>query len=108
VAAVFLQVPLDITEEGDVAYGRNYEQEKGAREYDDSEESGDCESGCDQVIPRKILLKVIPSSLILSRQIDGIESQAIDDLTGSISEKQTLPTLEGEEDEESEVVRLSR
>ncbi len=88
-----LQVPLDITKEGDVAYSRNYEQEKGAREYEDSEESRDCESGCDQVIPRKILLKVIPRSLvILFRQIDGIESQGINELTGAISEKQTLPT----------------
>jgi len=87
-----LQVPLDITEEGYVAYSCDSEQEKGAGEYDDSKEGRDCETGCDQVILRKILLEVIPRGVIPSRQIDGIEGQGIDDLTGAIGEKQTLPT----------------
>jgi hypothetical protein len=87
-----LQVPLDITEEGDVAYSRNREQEKGACEYNDSEEGRHCESGCDQIIPCEIFLEVVPRSLVvLPRQIDGKQGQGIDDLTRTISEKQTLP-----------------
>ena len=81
-----------MTEEGDVEDGGNYEQEKGAGENEDSKESGDCETSCDQVIPLKILLDVIPSgTVILSCQIDGIEGQGIDDLTGTVGEKQTFP-----------------
>jgi hypothetical protein len=88
-----LQVPLDITEEGDIAYSRNNEQEKGARKYDDSEEGRDCERGCNQIIPCKIFLEVVPRSpVVLSRQIDGKQGQGVDDLTRTISEKQTLPT----------------
>ena len=88
-----LQVSLNVAEEGNIAYSRNYEQEKGACEYEDSEEGRDCKSGCDQIIPCEVFLEVVPRSLIiLSRQIDGKQGQGIDNLTRAISEKQTLPT----------------
>ena len=55
-----LQVAFDITEERDVAYTRDYEQEKGASEDEDSEEGGDCECGGDQTVPYEVLLQVVP------------------------------------------------
>ena len=89
----YLQVPLNIAEKGDIAYRRDYEQEKGASEDEDSEEGRDRESGCNQVVPYEIFLDIIPrGAVIFSRQIDGKQSQGIDDLTRTISEKQTLPT----------------
>jgi hypothetical protein len=87
-----LQIPLDITEEWDVAYTRNYEQEKGAGEDEDGEEGRDCECGCDQIVPNEIFLEVVPRCTVLFRQIDGKQSQGVDNLTRTISEKQTLPT----------------
>lgn len=88
-----LQVSLDITEEGYIAYSRNYEQEKGACEYDDGEHGRDCKSGCSQIIPCEIFLEVVPRSPVIAfRQIDGKQGQGIDDLARTIGEKQTLPT----------------
>ena len=89
----YLQIPLDITEEWDIAYRRDYEQEKGASEDEDGEESRDRESGCNQVVPCEIFLEIKPRRrIIFFRQIDGKQSQGIDDLTRTIGKKQTLPT----------------
>jgi len=93
VRETYLQVPFDITEEWDIAYRRDYEQEKGASEDEDGKEGRDRESGCNQVVPCEILLEIIPRRiLIFSRQIDGKQSQGIDDLTRTIGENQPLPT----------------
>ena len=68
----YLQVTLDITEEGDIAYSRNYEQKKGASEDDDSEEGRDGESACDYIVRREIFLEVVPRRIVVfSRQIDS-------------------------------------
>jgi len=93
VRETYLQVPLDITEEWDIAYRRDYEQEKGASEDEDGEEGRDREGGCNQVVPCEIFLEIIPRRLVISsRQIDGKQSQGIDDLTRTVGENQTLPT----------------
>lgn len=93
VRETYLQVPLDITEEWDITYRRDYEQEHRASEDEDGEEGRDRESGCNQVVPCEIFLEIIPRRLLIfSRQIDGKQSQGIDDLTRTIRENQTLPT----------------
>jgi hypothetical protein len=87
-----LQVALDITEERDVTYTRNREQEKGASKDEDSEESRNCEGGGDQTISYEVLLEVVERRLvILFRQVDGKQSQGINDLTRTISKKQPFP-----------------
>jgi len=109
VTAIFLEVSLDITEERDVAYSRGYEKEKGTGKDEDGKEGRDRESGCDHIVPREIFLQVVPRRLvILLCQIDGKQSQSIDNLTRAISEEQTLPTFEREENEESKIIRYLR
>jgi hypothetical protein len=83
-----LQVALDITEERDVTYTRNREQEKGASKDEDSEEGRNCEGGGDQTVSSEVLLDVVERRLvILFRQVDGKQSQGINDLTRTFSEK---------------------
>jgi len=89
VTAILLQVALDITKERDIAYGSDYEQEKGSSKDEDGEESRDCECSRDEIVPYEVLLEVEPRRRvdILFRQIDCIQSQGVDNLTRSVSEK---------------------
>lgn len=44
------------------------------------------------------------AGLLTFDEPDGIESEAVDGLTGTIGEEKSLPTLEGEEDKKGKVV----
>lgn len=87
-----LQIALDITEERDITYTSNREQEKGASKDEDSEEGRNCEGGGDQTVSSEILLDVVERRLvILFCQVDGKQCQGINDLTRTFSEKQPFP-----------------
>jgi hypothetical protein len=49
-----------MTEERDVAYARDNEQEKGASKDEDGKEGRNCEGGGDQTVPYEVLLEVVP------------------------------------------------
>lgn len=55
VAAVLLQVSLDVTQKGDVADTRGDQQEQRAGEYDNGEGGGDGEGSGKEVVTGKVL-----------------------------------------------------
>jgi hypothetical protein len=88
-----LQITLNVAKEWDIAYTRDDEQEHGAGEDDDGEEGRDCESSCDQIIPCEVFPEVVPRRPVISfRQVNGKQSQGVDDLTRTIGKEKTLPT----------------
>ena len=71
-AAVLLEVALDVAKQRDVADGRDDEHEKGNGEYKDGEGDRHRESRGDQVTV-EVLGNVIPFDFVLLRQVEGIQ-----------------------------------
>ena len=74
-----------------VADASNDEHEQGQGEDKDSEGRGDREGGSDEVAV-EVLADIVPVSVVLLGEVERVQSQRVDRLTGAVSEEEPLPT----------------
>jgi hypothetical protein len=109
VAAVLLEVTLDVAQERNIKEGGRNQEQEGASEDEDSEKRGERKSRGDDSVAPEVLGNVVPFTLVtLLGLVNSIQGQGVDRLTGSVGQKDTLPTLEGEEHEEGNTVSAFR
>ena len=94
-----------MAQERDVKEGGRNQKQEGTSENKDSKEGRECEGSGNDSVASEVLGEVEPFALvILLRQIDSVQGQSVDRLTGSVRQKHTFPTLEGKENEEGDAV----
>jgi len=86
-----------VAEKRDVADGSDEENEEGTNKDEHSEKSGESESSSGDTVGvaigiPEVLGHIVPSTgVILSHHPNGIKSDTVNGLTGSVGEQQTLP-----------------
>ena len=109
VAAVLLKITADVAQERDIKKGGRNQKQEGTSEDEDSEKCRECEGGGDDGISPEVFGEVVPITLVaLLRLVDSIQGQSVDGLTRAVGQKNTLPTLESEENEEGDAVTAFR
>jgi len=105
VAAVLLKVPSDVAQERDIKKGGRNQKQEGTSKDEDSEKCRECEGRGNDIISPEVFGDVVPFTIVaLLGLVNSIQGQGVDGLTRSIGQKNTLPTLEGEENEEGDAV----
>ena len=99
----YLEVTLDVGKQRNVADTSDDEHQEGDGEDEHGEGRGHRKGRGDEVTV-EVLRDIIPVALLLLGEIERIQGQRVDRLTRTVGEKKPLPALEGEEDEEREVV----
>ena len=108
-AAVFLQVTPDVAKEWDIKEGGPNQKQEGTGEDKDSKKCGEREGSGDKCIASEVLGEVVPITLAeLLGLEDCVQGQGVDRLTRPIGQKNALPALEGEENEEGNAVSTFR
>ena len=108
-ATILLEVTSNVAQERDIKKGGHNQKQEGTGKYKDSEEGRECEGRGDDSIAPEVLGEVVPFTLVVPLgHVDSIQRQSVDGLTRSVGQKYTLPTLEGEENEEGDAVTAFR
>ena len=108
-ATILLEVTSNVTQERDIEKGGRNQKQEGSGKDKDSEEGRECEGRGDNSIASEVLGDVVPfTPVVLLGHVDSIQRQSVDRLAGSVGQKYTLPTLEGEENEEGDAVTAFR
>lgn len=106
---VLLKVASDVAKERNVEEGGRNQKQEGTGEDEDGEKRRECEGRGNDGISPEVLGEVVPfTPVVLLRLVDSIQGQSVDGLTRSVGQKNTLPTLECEENKESDAVTTFR
>lgn len=104
-AAVLLKITSDVAQERDIKKGGHNQKQEGTSKDEDSEKCRECEGRGNERISPEVFGEVVPFTLgSLLGLVNSIQGQSVDGLTRSVGQKNTLPTLEGEENEEGDAV----
>lgn len=106
---VLLEVTSDVAKEWDIEESGCNQEQEGAGEDKDGEKRRESEGRGNDSVSSEVFGDVKPFTLVvLLRLVDSIQCQSVNGLTGSIGQKDALPTLECEENEESDAVATFR